>query len=381
MSETRVLIASLLKPINDTRMFEKLGLSLSKLEETEIHLVGFRAPAPAAVPANMFLHPIFDFKRLSLDRFWAQQKYKRLLRELKPDLIIACTHELLPASQQYCKKYGAKLIYDVQENYTLNLTSQQNYPPLLRQLLALGVARAEHKAAPGIEHFLLAENSYAQELPFLKEGKYTVIGNKYKPAPRYTVPTTPVQLAQQPLRLLYSGTIAELYGVFEAVSMAESLYELESSTTLTIIGYSARSHTLKQLQERIKGKDYITLIGGDRLVPHPQILQSIKLSNVGLLPYQPHPSTERCIPTKLYEYMAYALPVLVQQNPLWQSITETHQSGISIDFNQVRPKELLTRIRQQLFYTAGIPSEILWESEEAKLLSIIKEALKHTNQV
>lgn len=376
MSETRVLLASLLKPVNDTRMYEKLGLSISKLPETKIYIVGFQAPVPADAPENVYFHPAFQFRRLSINRFRAQQKYAQLLHQLKPHLIIACTHELLLASQHYCQKYGAKLIYDVQENYTLNLTSQQNYPPLLRQLLALGVARAEKKGAESIAHFLLAEESYAHELPFLAAGKYTVIGNKYKPAPHYTLPATPVQLAKQPLRLLYTGTIAEVYGIFEAVSIAEQLHQLDSSTTLTIIGYSARRHTLEQLQELIKGKSYIRLAGGDKLVPHQQILESIKESNLGLLPYRPHPSTERCIPTKLYEYMAYALPVLVQQNPLWQIITETARAGISIDFKQVSPEQLLARIRQQPFYTSGIPPHIFWEEEEAKLLQIVKKTLK-----
>ncbi|WP_276499511.1 glycosyltransferase [Pontibacter litorisediminis] len=377
MSETRVLLASLLKPVNDTRMYEKLGLSLSKFAETQVDIAGFQAPLPVTAPANLHFHPIFDFKRLSLDRFRAQQKYKQLLRQLKPHLIIACTHELLLASLSYCQKYGAQLVYDVQENYTLNLTSQENYPPLLRQLLALGVAQAERKASQSIAHFLLAEESYADELPFLQKGKYTVIGNKYKPAPGYTLPATPVQVAQQPLRLLYSGTIAEVYGVFEAVSFAEALHELEPSTSLTIIGYSARSHTLQQLKERIKGKRYIKLIGGDKLVPHQQILEQVQESNLGLLPYQPHPSTERCIPTKLYEYVAHALPVLVQQNPLWQSITAAYQAGIAIDFRQAPPQDLLPRIRQSQFYTSGIPAEVFWETEEAKLLEIIKDTLSH----
>ncbi|MCX2741480.1 glycosyltransferase [Pontibacter anaerobius] len=375
MSEKRILIASLLKPINDTRMFEKIGLSLSCISDTQINIAGFRAHVPQKAPANVHFHPIFDFKRLSIARLKAQQKYEKLLFQLKPDLIIACTHELLLASQAYCRKYGAQLMYDVQENYTLNLTSQRNYPPLLRQLLAYRVGKAEQKAAPDIAHFLLAEHSYAQELPFLAAGKYSVVANKYKPATGYTLPATPVRLDKQPLRLLYSGTIAEVYGIFEAVSLAEALHCLEPSTTLTIVGYSSRSHTLRQLQQCIKGKSFIRLIGGDRLVPHQQILQSIKESNVGLLPYKPHPSTERCIPTKLYEYMAYALPVLVQQNPLWQSITEVNQAGISIDFNGVCPQEVLKRIRQELFYTSGISPDIFWKSEEIKLIAIVKEAL------
>ncbi|TPE42497.1 glycosyltransferase [Pontibacter mangrovi] len=375
MSETRILLASLLKPLNDTRMYEKLGLSLCKLPETQVHLAGFQAPLPEASPANLHFHPIFRFSRLSAGRFLAQQKYERLLHTLKPDLVIACTHELLQASLRYCRQYGAKLVYDVQENYTLNLTSQRHYPPLLRQLLARWVGSTEQRASPAVAHFLLAEESYAQELPFLRPGCFTVIGNKYKPAANYTLPATPVGLGNAPLRLLYSGTIAELYGVFEAVDLAEALHDLAPSTTLTIIGYCAHRQTLQKLQQRLQGKSYITLIGGDRLVPHQQILQHIQACNLGLLPYRPNPSTERCMPTKLYEYMAYALPVLVPENPLWQNVVVAAGAGLAIDFRQVSPLELLARIQQGLFYTSGVPQDVYWETEEKKLLGVISKII------
>lgn len=376
MSENRILIASLLKPVNDTRMYEKLGLSLCKLSDTQVHIVGFQTPAPAHKPANLHFHPLFKFNRLSWQRFKAPKQYAQLLEQLQPDLIIACTHELLPPSLRYCRQHKAILLYDVQENYALNLTAQRNYPLLARQLLAYYVRRVERRTAKYVTHFLLAERSYAEELEFIPKGRYTVIANKYKPATGYTLPATPVRLNKQPLRLLYTGTIAELYGVFEAVQLAEALHALDAGITLTIIGYSARPDLLQQLQQRIEGKDFISLIGGNELVPHTHILQAIQQSNLGLLPYQPNPSTFRCIPTKLYEYMAYALPMLVQHNPLWEEMLDNAKAGISIDYGQLCPAELLQRIRQQEFYTNGIPDDISWATEETKLLQIVTNALK-----
>ncbi|GHA60227.1 glycosyltransferase [Pontibacter akesuensis] len=375
MSEKRILLAAVLKPVNDTRMYEKLGLSLSKLPDTQIHIAGFHAPLPTDAPSNLRFHPIFRFNRLSLTRFKAQQLYLNLLQQLQPHLIIACTHELLLPSMRYCQSTGAKLVYDVQENYSLNLTSQRNYLPVLRQLLAWSVRRAERRAAHAVSHFLLAERSYADELPFLEEARYSIIENKYKPAPGYTLPATPVRLQQVPLRLLYSGTIAEMNGVFEAVELAEKLHALDETVSLKIIGYSSRQDTLQRLKQRIKEKPYITLVGGDGLVPHQKILEAIGESSVGLLPYWPHPSTSRCIPTKLFEYIAYALPVLVQQNPLWASIVAANKAGLSVDFAAIQPQELLQRIRQQTFYTSGVPDTVYWKSEEAMLNSLIKELL------
>ena len=374
MSEKRILIASLLKPINDTRMYEKLGMSLSKLPQAQVHIAGYQAPSPANIPANVFLHPIFHFKRLSAARVTAQASYYKLLNQLRPDLIIACTHELLLASYIYCRRQACKLVYDVQENYALNLASQDNYRPLLRQLLALGVGGVEQLVAPHIAHFLVAEQSYIQELPFLQR-RFTLLENKYKRASTYITPPTPVQLGNRPLRLLYSGTIARIYGIFEAIALAEKLHQLEPQTTLTIIGYCADRETYEQLQQQTQAKTYITLIGGDRLVPHQRILQAVSESNVGLLPYQPHESTFRCIPTKLFEYAAHALPLLVQHNALWHAFLQQHQAGISIDYAAPDTRELVKQIRMVQFYQPGVPSGVFWSSEEEKLLAVVKQLL------
>ncbi|WP_299821550.1 glycosyltransferase [uncultured Pontibacter sp.] len=375
MSEKRIVIASLLKPVNDTRMYEKLGLSLSHVTGTEVHICGYAAPVPDSAPANIFFHPLFNFKRLSLGRVAAQLKFFRLLVSLKPQVVIACTHELLLASNLYCRKYKAKLVYDVQENYTLNLRKQHNYNGALKRLLSFGVGSIEKAVAPAVSHFILAERSYAQELPFLQH-RYTILENKYKKHVGYQTPATPVNLKDQPLRLLYSGTIAAEYGIFDAIELADKFYTLKPDTTLTIIGYCANKDTWQKVQQQTAGKKYITVTGGEKLVPHARIIEEMARCNVGLLPYQPNESTFRCMPTKLYEYMAHALPLLITYNPIWQDVVQQHQSGISVDFSNIHAPALLQQLQQSSFYTLGIPQTIFWEQEESVLQSIVKKALE-----
>ena len=377
MSEKRILLASLLKPVNDTRMYEKLGLSLSSLPGTEIHICGFETPIPAAAPANILFHPLFSFSRLSMGRLKAQLTFYKFLKELKPQVVIVCTHELLLPSYIYCRRHKTKLLYDVQENYALNLLKQQNYAPLVKRLLAWGVRSVEHLVSQSIAHFILAERSYAEELTFIKN-RYTILENKYRRSATYASPAIPVLLKEEPLRLLYSGTIAKAYGIFEAIELAEKLYAVDSSTTLTIIGYSARQDTLYEVYQRIRAKSYIRLVGGEKLVPHQQIIEEINKSNVGLLPYRPNDSTFRCIPTKLYEYMAHALPIVVQQNPLWHSIVWQKHAGLSIDFMNIDEQELLNRLRSTIFYTLGVSKDIFWKKEEEKLLKLFNEKIKAT---
>lgn len=374
MSEKRILIASLLKPVNDTRMYEKLALSLSKLPDTKVFICGFAGTPPAHAPANISFHPLFRFKRLSPGRFTAQLNFLRLLYTLKPDLVIACTHELLWASWIYCRKYKAKLVYDVQENYTLNLRSQHNYPVPVKRLLAHTIGKIEQFVAPHVQHFILAEKCYATELNFTNQ-KYTVLENKYKKPSGYTSPVTPVRLANAPLRLLYSGTIAIEYGILEAISLADKLYTLAPDTSLLIIGYCSNSSTWQRVLQSIANKPYIRVIGGEQLVPHSQIIEAMQQANVGLLPYLPNPSTAGCIPTKLFEYMAHGLPILISQNPIWQGIVQEHQAGMSVHFTSINAAEILDQLRRSEFYTDGIPNDIFWETEEAQLLALTEALL------
>ncbi len=375
MSEKRILLASLLKPINDTRLYEKLAVSLSKLPGVQVHIGAFAAPIPGAAPENIHFHPVFHFKRLSAGRLTAQAAYYRLLTNVRPHLIIVSTHELLLVSLLYKARHGARVVYDIQENYALNLRAQQNYGSWLKHVLAFGVRGVEQASAAGIDHFLLAERSYADELPFLK-GRYTFVENKYKATSALLIPKTPVVIPESgPLRLLYSGTIAEEYGIWEAIYLAQQLHLLRPETQLTIIGYCANNRTLRKLQQVCRQSPFIHLIGGDQLVPHGQILEHIRQSHIGLLPYRPNASTFRCIPTKLYEYMAHGLPLLIQQNPVWQGIVQQAEAGLSVDFANLNVNSLYSSLLPASFYSKGIPAAIHWQSEEDKLLQVIQPLL------
>lgn len=374
MNKIRILLVSLLKPIDDTRMYGKLGRTLSSLPGAEIHVCGYKTPPPAG-PPGFFFHPLFRFRRLSPARLLAPARYLRLLFRLRPSLVLVCTHELLLPSVLYKLVTGSRLIYDVQENYALNIRTQPVYPPVVRPLLAGLVRLTERSSAPFVDHFLLAERSYARELPFLGRG-YTVVENKLASAPEGKKKRdVRVQVGPGPVRLLYSGTISRLNGVFEVVRLCRQLREVHPGVELRIIGYCPQPDVLTELRQAIAGKPYITLTGGDWLVPHPDILAAIGQSDIGLLPYRPHPSTFSCVPTKLFEYMGHALPLLLQQNPAWEPLVNRHQAGLFLDFVNPDPVALFGKIEKAIFYPAGSPAEVFWESEAPKVLRVVKEVL------
>ena len=99
--------------------------------------------------------------------------------------------------------------------------------------------------------------------------------------------------------------------------------------------------TLLQIKNRILANTNITLIGGEQLVPHSQIIEKIEISDFGLVAYHKNKSTEDCFPTKIYEYMAHQLPMVVTENPYWVKFCTKYNACISIDYKNIQPKAVL----------------------------------------
>lgn len=375
MSKTaKILLASVLKPVNETRMYEKFAKSLLKLSDVEIHIAGF-SPSKNSIPENrIFFHTLFSASRLHISRLSAQIKLLKLLLKVKPQLTIVTTHEILLISIFYKIISGTVLIYDVQENYYRNIRFTPTFPPFIRNIIASGVRLLEILTRPFIDFYFLAERNYESEFSFAKNKSY-VVENKFKNEGIAPVIKQGFKLnPKNTLRFLYSGTIAEVYGIFKAIDLVKKLREIDSNITLTIIGYSPKKETLNKVITEIKDCPFIKLIGGDSPVAHSEILKEIQNSDIGILSYLPNKSTENCIPTKLYEYLSLYLPMIIPPNRIWTSITNTYHASITFDFNKSTPEDLLEKLSQHTFYTSK-PENTTWDFEEGKLLQIIKNQL------
>ncbi|MGI4832249.1 MAG: hypothetical protein ACRYFK_02195 [Janthinobacterium lividum] len=385
-----VLLASVLKPLDDTRMREKFAETLLTYPSLQVHVAG-RALGeglrPELVSARVTPHRIFWGSRLSFNRLRAQLRYWRLLRKLQPALVVVHAPELLPLTLLWQRLgRGRQFIYDIRENYALNVATQAVYRGGLRRALAAGLRWVESLAARRAAALVLAEASYADELPFLHRlppRRVLVLENKYQPAPAEALPTQarPRPVPGQPLRLLFSGTISELTGVREALALAEALGgRWPGGALLTIIGFCQQPALLAELENWVAAGRPVRLVGGAQLVPHADIVAEISRSHLGLVLYRPHPSSARCRPTKLFEYLAHGLPILTTSNLLWANLVRHYQAGLVL-----QPAEAAAAAAERLaaalgpggpaFYPQAPPREALWASEGKKLGLLLESLL------
>jgi hypothetical protein len=365
IKKTRIVIASVLKPIDDTRMFEKVGLSLASTGKAEVHIIGYPS---VSMPVNegIHFHPLKRFSRVSFSRVAAAWSIALMFTRLNPSTIIVTTHELLLGAVIAKLLRGSRVIYDVHENYFRNIAYTNSFPAALRWAVALHVRFKEVVAGLFVDHYMLAERGYEMELNFIGQNK-TVIENKVKRPPGLIQQTNARVIGS---RFLFSGTLAESTGVFKAIDLVSELHQLDQAAELTIIGFSAREDVREKIRSATKGKTFIRLIGIDTLVPHNEILEAIKTSDVGIIAYPPNRSTENSIPTKLYEYLGFTLPIALINHPVWVDLCGFYNAAIVFSDHNFDAPDFLKQLRERTFYSK-IPENVFWEEQELKLKKLI----------
>ena len=368
IKKRRIVIASVLKPVNDPRMFEKMGQTLS--HHYEVHIFGTKAKNESTFD-SVVLHPLSTYRRLSIDRLLAPVKILRKILSLKPSLVIICTHEILWMVLLAKVFGGCRVIYDIRENYFRNILYTNSFPPIIRAFVALYVRIKEWLTASFIDRFFLAESGYELELNF-PYGRAVVIENKLR---KVVLPLADKWSTQdQNIHLLFSGTLAPSTGVFVAIDLAKRLHALDPKVRLHIVGFSPLQSVRHDIKNNIDGFHFIEFHEYAQPVPHTEILMAIQRADFGIVAYPTNRSTENTIPTKLFEYLGYTLPIILIDHPVWTEICKPWPAAIT--FNPAAPNvdEILQGIHHANFYV-NKPTDIFWEAEEKKLIQTVSEEI------
>lgn len=358
-----IAIASVLKPVNDPRMLLKLASTLAA-DTYKLHVIG--QPSPVHVD-GIYAHHLPQLRRISIGRLLAPLKVLRIVLRIRPHVLIITTHELLWAGAIAKLMLRCRLIYDIQENYFANILYTQAFPSPLRPLLAFYVRLKETLLSFLVDRFLLAERSYENELPFARK-RSVVLENK---ALRSSV--FPRQHEKKHIQLIFTGTLDDNTGVFDAIALAGRLHEISQDIRLKIIGFCSRAVVLQRIREAIARNSWLELEGGDVFVPHERIMREIATADFGIIAYPINASTAGSIPTKLYEYLAAGLPILLFEHPPWEALCREFQACIIVP-GTYDAASILREMQRGGFYPRPAVG-VFWEEESPKLLETIRPLL------
>ncbi len=359
----KIAIVSLLKPIDDPRHYHKIAVSLAKPNKYAINIIA--NDLKKKLPANdIAFHSAEGAYPLSKFSLGYHLFVIRKLRAIQPNLVIINHPLLLITMGILMLQRRFKLIYDVQENYKLNLLHQKIYTTWKAIIYAYSIRFMESVFAPMVNHFLLAEAIYARQLSLTKN-KFTIIENKS--LSWSTTKNRPAEIKN----LIFSGNISHISGVMHTISLFEKLQTQQENLTLTIIGHCPDLKLLKTLESYSLKNPGIQLKAKATPIHYELVKNAMLQADIGLVCYEEKPSNAGKLPTKYFEYNALGLPYIVFKGTSWANLKAP--MAIAIDDQKPDINLLHQSITDMQFDYDR--SSFLWQSEEQKLLTVIEQLL------
>lgn len=369
MSQKKIIIASVLKPLKDTRAYYRFGLSLRETNKYQINIIGFSSKKDLD-EKNINFYPIFSKNRNHFSRFLSGWWLLRQIQKSKPGIMIICSWELLPAAVIRKMIWGGKLLYDVQENTVSNIEHNRTMPAWKKPFAKCLVSCIESAAKPFISCFLLAEQCYVRELPAFTP--YLVLENKF--FGNFAAERHPVKLNKEQLNFLISGTLTEVYGIVDAINWFNAIQETYPRFNLRIIGHCPLPSFKQEVLKACEGRENIELRISETPIAYSEIMEAYTKSDVVLMPYHQIPSIQDKIPSKLYESLAMGKPCLFNPNSNWNALVKKYGAGMEMEFRDLDSAAAnLSRFLESSHFSTPPGDEVLWKSDEKKFLDLIEK--------
>lgn len=278
---------------------------------------------------------------------------------------------------------GAKVIYDIHEDYVTSIRQKSYIPGLFRNLFAMAFGFIE-KVASSLCNRVIAEKYYRERFPDAVEIlNYPLLKQLNEGVQYDSRPEEHEEVFDDRYQwFLYTGNVT----IDRGALLHLELLKAHKDTAIAYIGKCSDELTdliLTTADREQISRERIRFIGVGAYVPRETIdyytYTQHWLAGVALFPETHHYTRKEL--TKFFEYMAAGLPVLSSDFPVWKNIVERNDCGISV--NPAEYQSLVSAIE----YLSAHPDNAIkmgdngrqavslkynWGVEEKKLLELYK---------
>lgn len=356
----------------DVRIFHKECVSLAQngyetylvqrgesYEKKGVHIVGFGEVTGGRL------------KRMSQV---AHRAYKAAL-SVNADIYHFHDPELLPYGLKL-KKRGKKVVFDSHERYTEQIRTKPYLPVCVRSLIAVSYGAYERwvlKQLDGVIFPCLKDGSH----PFHGQCRHTAVLNNV-PRLEELYDHYDGRLSKYERSLIHIGGLTHKRGITHLIKAAGRL-----DCTL----YLAGSFSPKAYQAELEAMPEYAHVRYLGQLSRPQVLDALQNCQIGtatLLNVGQYNQYDN-LATKVYEYMALGLPVILTRSSFNEKVVRQYGFGICVD--PLNPADIAAAVQYLLNHPdearqmgengrKAVKEEFNWGVEEKKLLALYEEILK-----
>ena len=303
-----------------------------------------------------------------------RNRYKCIQVNTLPDILVFAT--IIP------RLFGTKVLLDMHEptpELFLSKYGPEKYPRILRLITILEQASLKYSNAA-----ITVNDSLRRK--FIERGadgqKIHVVRNV--PAEEFC-PGNFSENMEEGFKLLTHGMIAERYGQEVVIRALPLIRDKIDKLMLFIAGYGQYTDKVRELTEKLGCSDIVTFTGQ---VPFSRIKELIIHSHIGIVPLLRSPFTELCQPNKIFEYIAFKVPVIVSR---LKAIEESFDDSCVMYFEPGNEKDLARCIvelyrypekRQYYVENAFRRYEPMrWNKTKYVYLGVVDKLINHENRM
>lgn len=221
------------------------------------------------------------------------------------------------------KLAGKRVVYDPHEDHPADFLGKEWLPALLRRPLSLCVRMMEAIGGLCFDAIIPATPPIARRFP---KRKTTVVQN----FPRLEEFDQERPEGRNPSRehaILSAGIISGNRGIFQTLEAFAFLKKDFPELRLLLAGDFLYPEEELHIRSHPVWSE-ATYLGW---ISREEVARLMRSSVCGLVLFHPGPNHTESYPTKLFEFMASGLPLVASNFPLWKSIVEESECGVTVD--------------------------------------------------
>jgi glycosyltransferase involved in cell wall biosynthesis len=300
---------------------------------------------------------IIDIGLLSKNRLWRMitgvYKFFLFANRSKADIFHIHDPELLLAAVAL-KFFNKRVIYDMHENLPLQIFSKQWLPSFLRSFISSSVKVFERIVLAKME-VVMAADSCVAAYPFLQ--RVAVVRN-------FPVISDLAGQASSKFDVFtvgYLGGVTTIRGILDVLAAVQNLRNC---------GYELKFQCLGPISSEVAGDQHFqsALDQGWLIAPgRVDALDgwaTISRCHVGVSMLHPQPNYLEAWPTKMFEYMAMSLPVIISDFPMYQKFINDSKCGLFAESKNV------DSIERAILHMISYPKEAIAMGENGKSIAL-----------
>lgn len=309
--------------------------------------------------------------------------WRRLLhmaREESADLYLFHDPELLLVTPWLRWRTGKPTLYDVHEVYGDFIQVKDYLPRWLRYPLGWVFRRLEPWLARGQSGLIFADDEIARAFSRLTCPKVTLFNFPGRELIDAGLAATPVWGPRPPI-VLYLGGLERNRGTSLMLLAFARVRAEFPGAQLWLVGHFAPPDLEQEVRAQAAAlglTEALTLTGR---VPFESIGRYLRQAAVGWVSWQAVPKNQKNIPTKLFEYMAYALPIVSSDLPSTRPFVSAGVNGFlaTPDDPQAHAEAILRLLRDPALSErlgrqgqALVATQYNWDAMHARLAQFLE---------